>query len=154
MKAINLYSDRFLLADCYVYALSFIFWTKKEVRRRRSFKCSIPFHNSRLGLIVVLIFAWELINIDHTTAALNQKRVQSELGIILGYPFSIHHPDSYCYCCVIAGCTSVNLERPIDCCISYDNSAAFLFGFMSSNPPINLEPFKILSRVQFGAWIA
>eukprot|EP00956_Cyclotella_meneghiniana_P023873 scaffold47199_cov26-Cyclotella_meneghiniana.AAC.1 len=43
-----------------------------------------------------------------------------------------------------AGCTSVNLENPIDCCISYDNSAAFLFDFLSSNPPINLEPFNIL----------
>ena len=134
--------------------LSFIYGTKKEVWWRRYFEHFISFHNSRLGLIVVLIvaWAWELINIDHSAATLNQS--PSWARHFKGNPFSFHHPDSYCYCCVIAGCTSVNLEHPIDCCISYDNSAAFLFGFLSSNPPINLEPFNILLRVQFGTWIA
>lgn len=107
-------------------------------------------HQSSSKLILLQQPRWTATLRVHTLSSTVWSR---HFWIIQDYPLSIHRPNSYC-CRVIAGCTSVNLENPIDCCISYDNSAAFLFGFLSSNPPINVEPFNILLRVQFGTWIA
>eukprot|EP00956_Cyclotella_meneghiniana_P029197 scaffold70131_cov66-Cyclotella_meneghiniana.AAC.1 len=51
-----------------------------------------------------------------------------------------------------AGCTltSVNLTNPIDCCISCDNSAAFLFDFLQQSTHQLGAIQYIIVRVQFG----